>query len=256
MADISTGADAVVDERLGYQKLNKLKNHYYGAVAPANPVAGVIWIDSDDGKVYRYYGAAWVEIASAAGFPEGTIIAWVGGYFGDGSNGSYANVLAGANTVAATNALLNADGWYVCDGAALNLGTSTIFNGASRYLPNLTDDRFIMGDTVIATLGGDSAMAHTHTKGSFAVGSHNHIGPVGSAYTVPAMYVDQTYGNVQLNHARERLTADAGSTATANVWYEYTASSTPSFGGTSSAASETENRPKFLSCFYLMYVLA
>ena len=67
MADISTGADAVVDEVFSYQKVNKLKNHYYGAAAPANPVAGLIWVDSDDGKVYVYYGAAWVEVVTGSG---------------------------------------------------------------------------------------------------------------------------------------------------------------------------------------------
>lgn len=62
MADLLTGADAVVDEIFSYQKVNKLKNHYYGAVGPADATAGVIWVDSDDGKVYRFFGAAWVVI--------------------------------------------------------------------------------------------------------------------------------------------------------------------------------------------------
>ena len=64
MADISTGADATVDEVFSYQKVNKLKNHYYGAAAPADPVAGVIWIDSDDDRTYIYDGAAWVEFVT------------------------------------------------------------------------------------------------------------------------------------------------------------------------------------------------
>lgn len=67
MADISTGADAIVDEVLSYQKVNKLKNHYYGATAPADAVAGMIWIDSDDDVPYRYDGAAWVALVPADG---------------------------------------------------------------------------------------------------------------------------------------------------------------------------------------------
>jgi len=102
-------------------------------------------------------------VASIAGVvPVGIILAWLGGYFTSGANEGYTRVLGTANTIAAVNALLNDDGWYVCDGAALNLAGSPIFDGADRYLPLLTDDRFIMGDTLGGTPGGDNAMAHTH----------------------------------------------------------------------------------------------
>ena len=48
------------------QKVNKLKNHFYAAAAPADVTAGVIWIDSDDDKVYRYDGAAWSQFYTVA----------------------------------------------------------------------------------------------------------------------------------------------------------------------------------------------
>lgn len=118
------------------------------------------------------------DIPSDAQVPAGVIVAWVPGYFGDGSNGSYTAVLA-LNTIAAANAYLNPLGWYVCNGAALNLAASSIFNGATRYLPNLTDDRFIMGDTTVGVLGGSSSSAHTHSIGSYAAAdesSHTHAG--------------------------------------------------------------------------------
>ena len=108
--------------------------------------------------------------------PTGTIVAWIGGYFTDGSNGGYTNVLC-SNTVAAANTVLNPEGWYVCNGAILNLSGSSIWEGAGRYLPNLTDDRFIMGDTTIGGIGGSSTMAHTHTEGSMSTtqeGAHTH----------------------------------------------------------------------------------
>ncbi len=182
MGTLLTGADAVVDEILSYQKVNKLKNHYYGAVAPADVTAGVIWIDSNNDKVYRYDGAAWSQFYTVAdpppvSFPEGSIIAWTGGYYTNGSNGGYTRVLGSANTVAAVNTLLNASGWYVCNGAAINLGTSTIHNGANRYIENLTDDRFLMGDTTAGGTGGSSTMAHTHSGTSLGTGnesSHAH----------------------------------------------------------------------------------
>ncbi len=64
MADIGTGADAVVDEILSYQKVNKLKNHYYGAAGPADAASGVIWVDSDDGVTYKRHSAAWVALVA------------------------------------------------------------------------------------------------------------------------------------------------------------------------------------------------
>jgi len=116
-------------------------------------------------------------LAGGGAVPIGIIIPYLGGYFTDGVNGGFTMMMAGANTVTAVNALLNGDGWYVCNGALLNLGGSPIFNGAGRYLPLLTDDRFIMGDTLGGTPGGDNAMAHTHVVGTLAIaneGAHTH----------------------------------------------------------------------------------
>lgn len=59
MGTLATGANAVVDEILSYQKVNLLKNHFYAAAGPADATAGVIWMDSDDGVVYKRYAAAW-----------------------------------------------------------------------------------------------------------------------------------------------------------------------------------------------------
>jgi len=107
-----------------------------------------------------------------AAVPVGSIMAWIGGYFADGSNGTFTNVLG--NTIADVNTYLNGKGWYVCDGAALNLSTSAIFNGANRYLPNLTDDRFIMGDTVAGGIGGANSSAHTHDISHTHTIAHTH----------------------------------------------------------------------------------
>ena len=101
--------------------------------------------------------------------PAGSIIPWIGGYFANGANGGYARVLGSANTIAGANGYLNAKGWYVCNGAVLNDADSPIFNGAGRYLPNLSDDRFIMGDNVAG--GSGDFGAHTHIAGSHSHGS-------------------------------------------------------------------------------------
>lgn len=110
------------------------------------------------------------------GVPVGSIIAWLPGYFANGSNGTYAGV-----------AIALPDYWKECTGDALNDSDSPIFNGAGRYLPNLTDSRFLMGNTAgnAGVIGGDNSSfdhthaftqpsAHTITQPTFTVADHVH----------------------------------------------------------------------------------
>lgn len=204
--------------------------------------------------------------------PVGSIIAYVPGYFTNGSNGGFTYRMVSANTIAAVNALLNSSGWYVCNGAALNDAGSGIFNGAGRYLPNLTDDRFFMGDTVAGGIGGANSnnIAHTHTTGNFTLttshipshshtvtvnsgGAHTHNVPsyqhTGSSSQEPRAYTS-VGGYTQLlttgsggNHSH---TASAGNTGSGQAH---------NHGSTGSAGSSSlENRPNYLSCFYIMRV--
>ena len=109
--------------------------------------------------------------------PVGSVLAWIGGYFTDGANGGYTRTLGDANTVAGANVYLNSTGWWVCDGSAVNEPTSPIFNGAGRYLPNITDSRFLQGYTELGATGGANTMAHTHGAGTYASAnesSHTH----------------------------------------------------------------------------------
>lgn len=62
MPNYKTGGNLVSGDRFGDDEGNAVKNHYYGDTAPANAVAGVIWIDSDDDRAYRYDGANWVVL--------------------------------------------------------------------------------------------------------------------------------------------------------------------------------------------------
>lgn len=138
---------------------------------------------------YRYIGSAvytsqgtdrWTRIAARrpaetvwdAIVPIGSIIPYVAGYFGDASNGSFSNGLHGqVDPTDATNTLPS--NWRVCDGTQLNDPESPIFRGATRFLPNLTDDRFLMGDT---TFGGVADMVFTATLPSHAhTMSHTHM---------------------------------------------------------------------------------
>jgi len=224
----STGADYVQDDVFDYTDGNAIKNCHAGTTAPTAPVAGVLWLDTSSSpyvlKVYS--GSAWLSLAEVYGMaPVGTITAWIGGYFGDGSNGSYTRVLGSANTVAGANGYLNSLGWYVCSGAALNDGDSPIYNGAGRYLPNLSDDRFLQGDTAAGSIGGANTNVHTHDVDIVAF---NTSAPSATLY---------------VQSGATQIVPSATHTHEANP---------PNT--TSGAASDTENRPQYLACFYIQRV--
>ena len=175
--------------------------------------------------------------------PVGSIIAYVPGYFTNGNNAGFTYRMVSANTVAAVNALLNPSGWYVCNGAALNDAGSGIFNGAGRYLPNLTDDRFFMGDTVAGGVGGSSTMAHTHTTGDHTltideIPSHRH------SYNAVATNTSNPWTIAQTGNFSIPSSQNTG----------YTGGGGAHNHGPTGGASNTENRPSYLSCFYIMRV--
>lgn len=177
--------------------------------------------------------------------PVGAIIAYVPGYFTDGSNAGFTHQMVSANTIAAVNTLLNSSGWYVCNGAALNDADSGIFNGAGRYLPNLTDDRFFMGDTVAGGIGGANSnnISHVHSTGDHTLTlaempKHRHHVTCGFETTSG----NNPYGVASGTHP--------------GTWTNYQGGSEPhNHGNTGSSGSTSlENRPKYLSCFYIMRV--
>jgi len=114
--------------------------------------------------------------------PIGSIVSYSPGYFTNGSNGGFTRVGPATNTVAGVNSYLPGN-WRVCDGSALNDPDSPIWVGASRFLPNLTDSRFLMGSTAAGTTGGANTVPHTHSVTSnvtvsaqptFTVPDHYH----------------------------------------------------------------------------------
>lgn len=107
--------------------------------------------------------------------PVGAIVAYNPGYYTNGSNGGFAISGPAGNSVPQVNAFLNAKGWYVCNGAAVNVAASPIWNAANRHLPNLDDGRFLRGSTQAGTQGGaaTSSIDHTHSVTSnVTVGNH------------------------------------------------------------------------------------
>ncbi|HRZ18522.1 MAG TPA: hypothetical protein P5136_00455, partial [Methanofastidiosum sp.] len=125
--------------------------------------------------------------------PIGSVVAYLPGYFINGSNSTY-------NAVAMTLPT----GWKVCDGSAVNDAESPIWVGAGRYLPNLTDSRFLMGSSSRGSIGGATSNTlsvshipqHSHTinhdhpstTSGTESANHTHFSPI-CAYTVGAEYV-------------------------------------------------------------------
>ena len=139
-------------------------------------VAGDVIFNYDRDRIEVKTSSSW---DAAASVPVGTILPWLGGYFTNGTNGGFTNVLA--NSIAAVNSLLLASGYRVCDGTSLNLTGSPIYTGLNRYLPNLTDARFLMGSTAGGTVGGANSITiasnnlptHTHTLSGTATAVSN-----------------------------------------------------------------------------------
>jgi hypothetical protein len=239
-------------------------------------------VGADNSTVTTSHDYKLAELAAAMGLtqaslgaaqnalcPVGSIVAYVPGYFTNGSNAGFTHQMVSKNTVAAVNALLNPSGWYVCNGAALNDADSGIFNGAGRYLPNLTDDRFFMGDTVAGGIGGANSnnIAHTHTTGNFTlttshIPSHRHSVTVTGGNHRHQYFFTGLPGDDYIAQSRNGSGPDAGYytgysgdlTLSGNTGYTGSGQA-HNHGSTGSAGSSSlENRPKYLSCFYIMRV--
>ena len=168
------------------------------AQRPVTPSTGMFRYNTDTNQ-FEGYATAWMPVG---GVPIGAVIPFIGGYFTNGSNAGYTNVLGGTagNTVANVNSLLNSTGWYVCNGATINLANSPIFNGANRYLPNITDSRFIMGSTSSGTIGGSNSANHSHVMNGHSHGM-GHTHPIPHTHNVDGHYhTTQDHEHTVPNH--------------------------------------------------------
>ena len=145
----------------------------------------------------------------------------------------------------------------MCNGAMVNVPKSAIFNGAGRYLPNFTDNRFIMGASAVGAVGGANSvnhthtMDHTHTTGSHTLSvnempSHTHTS-VGSQLAGTATYGHITGGSWTFNGVTQAINATGGGNA-------HNHGSTTGISTSTSGSTTVDNRPAFLSAFYLMRV--
>jgi hypothetical protein len=230
----------------------------------------------NNGEAFVWNGLAWAPapIASGAGMPPvGSIIAWTGGYFTSGSNGTYTRTLGATNDASGVNAYIG-DSWRVCNGAAFNDAASPIFNGTGRYLPNITDSRFLMGSTAAGGVGGSNTNSHTHAvpahyhgKGTLAIGSsgsHAHDIKTSDGQFPGATAYDSAFnyagGNVHglLKIGGMDMWADYASHTHDNSAFSGVVGNGAGSNGDAAfntgAASDTENRPAYLSIFYIIRV--
>lgn len=226
----------------------------------AQTPAGAYTIDTDD----FYVGPQQQEIYdyTFGSTPVGGIMAWSGGYFGNSSNGSFTNVLG--NTVSDANTYLATFGFKVCDGTAPNDSGSIIFNTSGKYLPNLTDSRFLMGSTSFGSVGGENANSHTHS-----IPTHYH-----NSFSLTAAGQTHSGNSPSHNAASTAFLGAAGlasganfapQAATISISHTHASSSVSGTIGnqggvsgdssmTSGSPSDTENRPLYLSTFYIIRI--
>jgi len=203
--------------------------------------------------------------------PVGMIVPWLGGYFTDGNNGGYTDVLAGGTDIAAANSYLSGFGFRVCDGSEYYNVNSQVFNAAGRFLPNLTDDRFIQGSNIGGQSGGinsidnshshvvldhvltlDEIPSHSHTGTTSTGGNHQHHidniilhwNPGNGEFAEGSNMAQEFTGYTDIagNHNHTFTTDTIGSGAGHN------------HGNTGLGGSLIDNRPQFLTCFYAIRV--
>lgn len=89
-----------------------------------------------------------------------------GGFIGTSFQSAVVNSVAGMNDYLNNNH----PSWQVCSGALYTNSKSSVYYTSNRYLPNLTDGRFVRGDTTVGGTGGST----NHTMSNNTMPSHNH----------------------------------------------------------------------------------
>ncbi len=187
------------------------------------------------------------------------------GYFNTGNYSIPANVTftldwPGTNTVASINTYLKTQGyenWRVCDGTAPNDPDSPYFNTPNKYLPDLTDRRFIMGLSESGEIGGQNISKinkhfHHFVLSTEEGGTHSHH--YSDVYRTGATGADDHddhpggYGVKALKTTLNKTTENSG-------YHVHRVTGTIGSGGQSGDRDYTmENRPKYLACFYIMRI--
>lgn len=167
--------------------------------------------------------------------PVGSIMAWLPGYFANSSNGFYTEI---SITLPAW--------WKKCDGTAPNDPESPVWNSPSRYLPNLTDNRFLMGSTLAnkGSIGGQNSFIISTSN----LPPHTHTYHASVAYDGDAPASTYLYANIDEHiYFSSNQLADTGDGANVQVFYAQTKNG-------DFANSAIENRPVYLAVEYIIRI--
>jgi hypothetical protein len=119
-----------------------------------------------------------------------------------------ASNLTGAIAIPSTGTV-SADGWQLCDGAAIPGG-----NTLSGNTPNLSDSRFIMGSTAAGNTGGSATHSHAHTHTlAHTHGTDSKLGTITLAHTHTVASHTHTLSHTH-DYRHSHQTAYAGSDKT------------------------------------------
>jgi hypothetical protein len=116
--------------------------------------------------------------------PIGGIIAALGVFSGPNNSGTFTTAPLSANNIAASG-LISKNGFQLCDGKKISAVDANI-DFINKYVPNLTDDRFLKGSTssgVLSTQSGVNSGNNTVTLTTAQMPSHNHNTTVSSVTT-------------------------------------------------------------------------
>jgi hypothetical protein len=154
----------------------------------------IIWAE-DSTLVSQPYMKDGAGNVRQLGVPVGAIMAYLPGYFVNSSNGTYTAV-----------AMTLPDGYVLCEGTAPNDALSPIWNSATRYVPNISDARFLSGNTVAnrGVIGGVNTIP-AHSGSTFA--NHTHTVTQPDAHTI---------GNATLSITQPEFTSAAHN----HMWFK------------------------------------
>jgi hypothetical protein len=232
MATLADGIDFVVDDVLSFQEMNRIKDHWRSGSPPANPVAGMIYSDSDDDSLYHRTAAAWqkivqevsgvVTIGSSTVLGQINVYDGVGKYFGIKAQAMAANNVytwpaafpASDMVLQSTNAGVLS--WVAAGGGGAPVNAQYVVLAADA---TLTVERVLaVTSPLIKTDAGAGNAITLSLAGLAAIGAANYLIGVNAAGAAwEAKQVAGTADRLTVTHAAALITMNVPDAAKLNI---------------------------------------